>query len=195
VGSSDVELLKANRKKSPSPSSVTNKGNEASASTEEAKEAANEDLLNQDIPESATTQGHLLTHLLELLDNSTNHKTCEEKIGDKYNSLESLESRLVNTSAELESMKGLLKDAKNQLKQKSKALEEAEEKVEKLSQRIDACPWTPYALTQKHHFNQQAGPHECLCIVCGEKIVTLRNHSDVLYLPHLFRLLSPNPWR
>lgn len=137
-----------------------------------------EDSPQQEASESINLQYQLATHLLELLENS--NKTAFIDSNHRENMTKPPESKLLTTTIELESTKAQLKDVEKDLKQKARLLEEDEEKLERLSRRLAVSPWTPYALTQKHQFNMQAGPHDCLCIVCGEKMKTHDTFGEIL---------------
>ena len=122
-----------------------------------------------DLPEPIRVKGLIAMHLLEALTKTVKQqKTVVD--GEPKGDTKSLEAKFMRQSLELDMTKANLKRAEDDTKQKFKAIEELEGKVEKLSERLKISPWTPYALIQKHHFDHQPGPHDCLCIVCGERM-------------------------
>lgn len=164
-------MRSSDNKKSPSLSSGTNKGNETSVLTEEAKEGTPiEDCPCPEVSESIQVQCQLATHLLELMENS--NKGSLMNVTQHEDKGRSVESKLLSANMELETLKSQLKDLERDNKQKSKLLEANEEKLERLSKRLASSPWTPYALTQMHHFDKQSGPHDCQCIICGGQMKT-----------------------
>ena len=179
----DLDLLRSSdHKKSPSISSGTNKGNETSGLSEEVKDGTPmEDCPSQDASEPILLQCQVANHLLELIENSSKRNLVN---GSKTeNKVKNLEANI-----ELEALKMQLRESERENRQKAKLLEESEEKLEKLSRRLAASPWTPYAITQKHHFNEQPGVHDCLCIICGEnmKLNNSSNNSPEVIAPFIF---------
>lgn len=140
-----------------------------------------EDCPSQEASEPILLQCQVASHLLELLENSNKRNLVNgSKVEDK---LKSLEIKLLNANIGLEAVKARLKESEKENIQRMKLLNESEEMLTKLNRRLAACPWTPYALTQKHHFNEQAGVHDCLCIVCGEEMKprdSPHNSSEVI---------------
>jgi DNA repair exonuclease SbcCD ATPase subunit len=125
-----------------------------------------EDCPSQETSELTLLQCQVVNHLLELIENSNKRNFVNRsKVEDK---VKNLEAKLLNVNIGIEAVKAQLKESERENRQKAKLLEESEEKLEKLSRRLAACPWTPYAITQKHHFNEQPGVHDCLCVICGE---------------------------
>ena len=133
-----------------------------------------EENTSQEISESILFQSKAVNRLMDNLENSTKVKSVMTE--DRF---KSLELKLANANAELDFLKVRLKEAEDDNKQKAKTIEETNEEFEKLSRRLDSCPWTPYALIQKHQFNEVIGTHTCQCIICGEEI---KNHTVLFFI-------------
>lgn len=127
-----------------------------------------EDCPSQEVSEPILLQCQVASHLLELIENSNKRNLVNGNKGE--DKLKSLEIKLINANIGLESVKAQLKESEKENLQRMKLLAESEEKLTKLNRRLATCPWTPYALTQKHHFKELVGVHDCLCIVCGEEM-------------------------
>jgi len=150
----------------------------------------------QEILEPMRTQSRILSRLVKLLEKSAKSRLANGKsqlmqhlVWDKAitgpgkdgrmkeseleEKVTTLENRVLKQANQLETTKASLKKAEEESKEKSKTLEDLETKVSKLSRRLQTSPTVPYALTLKRHFLQSTTPHDCMCIVCGEK---MRNH-------------------
>ncbi len=86
------------------------------------------------------------------------------------------EVRIAKQANELEVAKAMVKKSEDESKEKGKTIEDLEAKVAKLNRRLQTSPLTPYILVAKRHFGESPGPHDCLCIVCGE---TMKAHASL----------------